>query len=252
MKIKTDLNELLGKSFSLSEEFHQKTKLKKISDDHTFNKVPKEWKTVQFKSYPRFKELVLPKPKIIDPSLKKILIERKSSRNFSRHPLSLEKLSGLLYYSAGLKTYKEPWLVNRFYPSAGSRYPLEVYLISLNSQLPMGLYHYYLKNHSLEKIQSFDRFKASNYFRPDWVEKSSVIIIITAVFKRNTIKYGDRGYRHILIEAGHLGQNLYLMASVFKLSCCAMGGYYDDRLNELIDIDGHSESVIYTLALGQF
>ena len=64
------------------------------------------------------------------------------------------------------------------------------------------------------------------------------------------MKYGDRGYRHVLAEAGHLAQNLYLISSALGLSCCAMGGYYDEEINNLLDIDGVGESIVYILAIG--
>ena len=71
------------------------------------------------------------------------------------------------------------------------------------------------------------------------------------MFKRTILSYGDRGYRHILVEAGHLGQNIYLNSVALGLSCCAIGGYIDDKLNSLIDVDGLNESVVYVLAVGK-
>ena len=73
---------------------------------------------------------------------------------------------------------------------------------------------------------------------------------MTAMFDRNTIKYGVRGYRHIMQEAGHLGQNFYLAGSLLDLSTCAVGGYADDRLNLLLGVDGIKETVVYIFAAG--
>ncbi len=250
MKSKIDLDYLLQKPFTLSEKFHQKTKLVKLAKKETKDKSFDFDRQVRFKSYARFQEIHLPRPKLDNSNLKETLLKRRSIRAFSGKKISLGYLSSLLYFSAGLKTNRSPWQADRFYPSAGSRYPLELYVLSLNSQLPKGLYHYYLKNHSLEKLISFDKFETGAYFKHDWVSQAALVIIISAVFRRNTTKYGDRGYRYLLIEAGHLGQNIYLTSTALKLSCCSVGGFFDDALNGLIDIDGIYESIIYAVAVG--
>ncbi len=64
------------------------------------------------------------------------------------------------------------------------------------------------------------------------------------------IKYKERGYRYILFEAGHLGQNIYLVSKALGLKCCAIGGFDDDKFHELLDIDGDNEAVLYAFAMG--
>ena len=88
------------------------------------------------------------------------------------------------------------------------------------------------------------------FLNQNWVKKSGCIILISAVFKRNTIKYGDRGYRHIMQEAGHLGQNIYLISSALGLGCCAISGFNDEELNNMLDLDGVNEGVIYSFSIG--
>lgn len=252
MNFKADLPILLGKAGSISEKFHGKTKLKTLPKGNVdLRKTPKEWKKVYFKGYSRFEEIVLPKPRLfLKNSLREALERRISEKKFSIMPVPINKISTLLYYSSGLKDRNSNKAANRFYPSGGARYPLETYFIALNSQLPRGLYHYYLKSHSLEKLLILDNFDSDYYFNQEWIRKSSCIIIITAVFKRTTMKYADRGYRHILTETGHLGQNIYLVSTALDLKCCAIGGYIDNKINKLLDIDGIDESVIYVIAIG--
>ncbi|OGJ54835.1 hypothetical protein A2880_02980 [Candidatus Peribacteria bacterium RIFCSPHIGHO2_01_FULL_49_38] len=72
-------------------------------------------------------------------------------------------------------------------------------------------------------------------------------VIITAVFSRTINKYGDRGYRNILIEAGHVGQNLYLVSESLGLKCTAIAGTKDEEIERFLDIDGVTESVVYAL-----
>ncbi len=244
------LNSLLGKSVPFFEKFHGKTKIKKLPRKEEDQKQwPKEWKTIYYKGYRRFDELILPRPQL--PShiyFKKVMEKRKSGRKFSSKPLSLTKLSTLLYYGAGMNLDGK-----RFYPSAGARYPLEVYILSINTNDVLnGTYHYYLKDHSLEELVLFKKkFNFREFFNQGWVSKAAVFIVITAMPSRNTNKYGERGYRHILTEAGHMAQNFYLMSAAVNLSCCAIGGYVDDNINELLDVDGKEETVVYVLAVGE-
>lgn len=245
-----NLGKLLNNPISLSEKFHQKTKLKQLINLLPLNSWPVSWKKIYYKSYARLEEIELPEPSLDGKiSLKRALTQRKSIRSFSNRMLSKNKISTLLYFSSGLIKANSK-LPRRFYPSAGARYPLEVYLISINSELPRGLYHYYIKSNSLEKLLTFNRFDFDRYYNQKWIKRSSCLIIITAIFERTTIKYGDRGYRFILMEAGHLAQNINLISSALNISCCAIGGYIDDNINKLIDLDGVRESVINVIGIG--
>lgn len=251
MKKILPLNQLLNKPYTSYEKFHKKTKLyaqKAITDSKYW---PKEWKKVYFKSYPRLEELMLPSPiPNIRSSLHEALVTRHSQRKFSNKPLSKEQIAHILYYSAGLRRATKNDISNRFYPSGGARYPLEVYLFTPNCEIPQGIFHYYVKSHSLEKLSSLSMQTIKTSFIYPWAETASCILIITARFNRTTVKYGDRGYRLVLIEAGHLGQNIYLTSAATNISCCALDGYLDDTINDLLGIDGVNETVVYTFALG--
>lgn len=242
---------LLKDPFYPWETFHEKTKWKKLLPPLDITKWPENWKTTIFKEYPRLDNIILPSAEdFAHPLLKDALLNRKSNRNFSDENITLEQLSTLLYYSAGLRENKPPWIGNRAYPSADGRYAIEVYVISLQSDLPIGIYHYNLRQHSLEVILPLEIFEYDAYFPQDWIKSASCVILFTAIFDRNTIKYGARGYRHILQEAGHLGQNFYLNAAALDIAICAIDGYADDSINNLLDVDGVKETIIYALAVG--
>lgn len=253
MRTHFDLKSLLNMSFTLSEKFHKQTMLKQMYHKRSDPKLwPKIWKTVYFKGYVRLPIMQLPSPYLSkDKSFLNVLRNRSSTRIFSHNPISLKKISALLFYTAGLRTNQSLYNLHRFYPSAGARYPLETYIVSLNSEIAPGLYHYYLKSHSLEELIRFKRFDRSHYFNHPWISKAGIIIILTAVFKRTTVKYGNRGYRHIMVEAGQLGQNFYLVSSALNIGCCAVAGFVDKKLNRLLDIDGINESVVYVLIAGE-
>jgi len=234
------------------EKFHIQTKTKKFNKQKK-STLPNLFRKSFYKGYSRFNHIPLGSfGKLPDISLFDALQQRVSFRNYSEKTLPLKSLSTLLYFSAGLKLHLPKSFFHRFYPSAGARYPLELYLVPLKvKNLPSGLYHYYPKNHSLEELLRFNRFNFNKYFDQDWIKKCGTLIIITGIFKRTTLKYGERGYRYVLFEAGHLMQNIYLIATSLNVGCCSVGGFLDDQIDNLIDIDGINETVLCILAIGK-
>lgn len=252
-KTKQALHDIL--KLTNSRQFNDQTKIQQFDEKTVtpYDKWPKEWKTIFYKAYPRLKQVALPKPSKSRLDLYETLLKRKSSRNFSNTPMKLDVLSDLLYYSAGLKKIidKEA-LDSRMHPSAGARYPLEIYPFIFNvEQLQEGVYHYHLKTHSLEVLlQKPILKKVADQFQTPWITKAGMLFVVSSVFARNEMKYGDRGYRHILTEYGHLAQNVYLIGNALDLGICSIGGFIDNGLNEIVDIDGIVESVIGVIAIG--
>jgi len=247
---RTRLTDFLNKPKFYYEIFHQKTKLREFPPETEMKDWPENWKKISFKGYSRLKEVRLPEPSLPKVTLEKALLGRKSARDY-HGPISIRQLSSLLYFSCGLQRNINKYKLNRFYPSAGARYPLETYVISQYVKgLQNGLYHYYIRSHSLEKLMEFDTFDHTKYFRQASVGQSAAIILVSAIFNRTTVKYGNRGYRFVMLEAGHLGQNIYLISAALNMGCCAIGGFIENKLDKLVDIDGLHESVIYAFALG--
>ncbi len=244
---------ILYPSLNLFEKFNKKTKIEGIDILVNFSNWPKSWKTIYFKGYPRLDHISLPKPALPKKNIRTVFTERHSFRDFQPNnliKLTKREISTLLYYSAGLKQTKKTVSNYRFYPSAGGRYPLEVYFISHNTEYLRGVYHYYLRNHSIERLTTIKSHELKKCFLQKWVVNASILILITAIFDRTASKYGNRGYRYILQESGHLAQNIYLICAALDLRCCAIGGFRDDIINSILDIDGIKESIIYVLACG--
>lgn len=252
MKKKLSVEELLNFDLPQDEvdKFHEKTKLR-YGHQIDFNKYPKTWKDIYHKGYPRFKEILLPKPQTKkDTSLFSAIKNRESIREYNNYKVPLSDIGPLCYYSFGQKDLKDP-SKGRFYPSAGARYPIELYIISLNTDLKRGVYHYYFKNNSLENVLPIKKFTHRNYLIPKEFKKASFFIVMTAVFERSKIKYETRSYPFIMMEAGHIGQNIYLVSSSLGLKCCAIGGFSHYRMDELLDVDGVKETSIYMFAVGK-
>jgi|SRR3989344_3227076 len=248
----SSLRSILGKPSTVGEKFHVKTKIDRFNNSMVNPKDwPDEWKIVFFKEYPRLDKIILPEDMEITEPFGEVLSKRQSRRSFLNKPISLESVASLLYYSVGLKSLSPPYQGNRHYPSAGARYPIETYLISLNSDLEQGLYHYNVRSNSLEVLEKMANFKWNYYFNQAWIEKAGAIIVLTAEFGRTMRKYGIRGYRHILVESGHIAQNFYLIAAALDLKICELGEYREKRLDNFLGIDGLNESVIGILVIGR-
>ncbi len=237
-------------------EIHQATKANSLpSPVKTY---PKVWSKVYYKEYPRFPHILLPIQKNVKKAdIFSTLINRKSADNPPKGVVDLDRISKIMFFSAGIsRIEKKSSLAKRTYPSGGARYPLEIYPIILrdSTEIPAGIYHYNVKHHALELLQ---KGKFSNKLRKIGGEinkkvlsESFMVIAISGVFSRSEIKYGIRGYRFMLLEAGHLGQNFYLVSSALLLGCRAIGGFIDDLLNELLELDVEKEQSIYLLAIG--
>jgi SagB-type dehydrogenase family enzyme len=204
------------------------------------------------KIYSRLRQIELPEFPMRGDNLRKLLLKRFSYRNFSKKAVTLKQLSEILYYSAGIVRKVEGEL-RRPYPSAGAKYPIEIYpLILVNNEVQKGLYHYDPANHSLDVL--LDSLKNSDisgiWKTQQWFKKASIILILTAAYTRTTEKYGEVGLAFPFIEAGHIGQNVYLLAQSMEIGCCAIGQFNEKPLCELLDINIFEEYPIYYIALG--
>jgi len=220
-------------------------------------KTPKSWRKIYFKLYPRLRQINLKGIITKENKLFSIIQKRKSTREFTGRCLSLDTISKILYFSSGIRNFGE---INdnfdkslRMYPSAGARYPLEVYPVILKSkEISVGIYHYNVKWNTLELLLKGDfRKKFGKITGQNWVENSAVIIIITAVFPRTIVKYKERGWRYIFFEVGHLTQNIQLIATMLRLKSCPIGDFIDQEIISLLDLNSKSELPLYLLAIGE-
>lgn len=215
---------------------------------------PEEWKTTYYKRYPRLRtEALSDEPPGAD--FFDLAKRRHSARDFSGEPVGIKELSLILKYSCGITGLSDQGQSRRAQPSGGARFPVEIYPIVFRSGpgLDAGLYHYNVKEHGLDVLweRPFGGDDIGELFTYPWVKDAALTILMTAVFWRNQNKYGERGYRYILFEAGHIGQNIYLVSEALGLKCCALGGTRDENLEKLIDVDGTTESALYALAIGK-
>jgi SagB-type dehydrogenase family enzyme len=206
-----------------------------------------------YKSYPDALHVALPQPDSLPScSFDETVKKRKSIRRFSTKAMDLEQLSYLLWVSTGIQRVEEE-LAFRTAPSAGALYPIETYLVVHRvEQLDPGVYHYDILHHRLAQLKKGD-------YRGSIVQASldqsmcasaAVVFVWTGVFNRSKCKYGQRAYRYIYLDAGHIAENLALGAVSLGLGSCQIAALYDDEVNSIIGVDGKKESVLYLSAVG--
>jgi SagB-type dehydrogenase family enzyme len=119
--------------------------------------------------------------------------------------------------------------------------------------LETGLYHYAVLEHALERLRTDDlrtELVVAGVGQ-EMLGQAQVVFVLSAIFQRTRWRYRERAYRYILLEAGHIGQNLYLAATSMGLGACAVGAFLDDNLNNLLGLDGEEESALYLIPVGK-
>ena len=202
--------------------------------------------------------VALPEPRLPDVPFARVVESRVSRRDFGPDSIPLAELAAFLHAAYGV-THKmlpdapaESQPAFRTVPSGGGLYPLEIDIFAWNvSGLAPGRYHFDPLRRLLEVIRLEDMRpvvrSASVY--PDLAGDCAAFFVISAMFWRTRFKYGLRGYRFALLEAGHVAQNVLLAASAFGRAAVPLGGLFDRRMDDLLALDGVDESVLYAVAV---
>ena len=205
----------------------------------TYLTLLKPHEPTEFRPPKTLESIDLPDPKTVGVmSVEEAILRRRSTRSYTKDPLTLQDVSQLLWAAQGIT---DPIRKFRAAPSAGATYPLEVY-VAVGTKgvvgLAEGLYHYEPFEHRLEYLLEGD-------LRPDladaalgqsWVGEAPIVIVIAAVYERTTARYGERGIRYVHMEVGHVGQNLYLQAVARELGMVVVGAFYDDEVQRILQL----------------
>ncbi|MDD2331167.1 MAG: SagB/ThcOx family dehydrogenase [Candidatus Cloacimonetes bacterium] len=191
-------------------------------------------------------------------SLSQAISQRRSLRKYAPGELSAEELSWLLWscsWARDFRSNERMEITLRNVPSAGARHPFECYLMVRKVKgIKPGLYYYHPVKHCLVLINENSEVFAKiedGCFNQEMVTNAPVTFIWTAVPYRTAWRYGQRGYRYLYLDAGHVGQNLHLAAEAIEGGACMIGAYLDELMNEILEVDGVNEFVIYIAAVGK-
>ncbi len=207
-----------------------------------------------FKTYPESEKFQLPQPDLNRPAnLWQCLTKRRSERDTTAEPLSLNELSTLLWAAQGVTARVGVHLL-RTAPSAGALYPFETYLyVDHVEDVSQGLYHFDVASFALERLKdgSFSRDLTTACLGQPMVRRAAVVFIWTAMMLRCMVKYRDRAVRYIPMDLGHVCQNIQLAATAMDLGSCPIGAFFDDDINRLLEIDGEDETALYLITVGK-
>jgi len=178
--------------------------------------------------------------------LRDVLSARRSRGPLERRPLSVRELGAVLETAYTVTAGRRP------VPSGGALYPLELYVLALTLEhAECSTFHYDPFGHRLARLGPLDAdLLAAALVEPALAERAAAVLVVTAMFWRSRFKYGLRGYRFALLEAGHVVQNVALAAAALGLSALPVGGFYDRRLDALVGADGLDEASLYAVVLG--
>lgn len=163
-------------------------------------------------------------------SLEEALASRRSMREFTAEPLTMETIGQLLWAAQGVT---EAGGRGRTAPSAGGTYPLELYLVGIG-----GVFHYLPEVHSLEILGEDDRRAplAEAALGQSWVATAPAVFVVVVVVSRTAERYGDRAERYVALEAGHAAQNLLLQATARGLGAVPVGAFSDAGVRALLGL----------------
>jgi SagB-type dehydrogenase family enzyme len=175
---------------------------------------------------------------------------RASTREFAPQPIGLGHLGAVLHAGFGGVAGGDGF--RRFAPSAGGFYPLQAYVLVRDvTDLEPGLHHYAVGGLERMFARRLSATLLTWLFVGQPFAATAAAVVVTVGAPAATLgKYGDRGYRHALLEAGHAAQNMNLAAAAMGVGCCNLGGFRDRELARLLDLDGEDRFPVYALALG--
>ncbi len=169
-------------------------------------------------------------------SLERAIHKRRTIRSFESRALTLKQLSQLLWSAQGITGTGG---FKRAAPSAGALYPMDIYGVvgrDCIEKLDAGVYLYEPANHSISLVKEgdFRRDVAIASLGQMWMAHAPLSLVITAEYSRITVKYRQRGIRYAMMEAGHIGQNIFLQSEAMGLEAGIVGAFEDQKVTQLM------------------
>ncbi|GAB6058784.1 SagB/ThcOx family dehydrogenase [Desulfonatronum parangueonense] len=183
------------------------------------------------------------------------IAQRKSRRNFSGSGLSLEELSFLLWTTQGIRQMLGRGSALRTVPSAGARHSFETYIFIRDvERVPPALYRYLPVEHEIvlvREVADMERSLARAAYGQQFVGNAAATFVWACIPYRMEWRYGLTAHRVILMDVGHVCQNLYLACESIGAGTCAVAAYDQEEMDKLIELDGEEEFAIYVAPVGK-
>jgi len=208
------------------------------------------------RAWGKINRIQLPAPTIKGKvSLEETIKKRRSKRRFQDKPLNIAQISQILWAAQGITEERG---FKRAAPSAGALYPLDIYLVVRKVEglegalypldiylvvrkvegLEVGVYHYSPEGHTIDMILKGDlqNSLARACLGQMFIADAPLCIVITAEYERTTAKYGERGIRYVHMEAGHVGENIWLQVVALGLGTVSIGAFWDDEVSKVLNL----------------
>ena len=186
----------------------------------------------------------------------RLLLERQSRRKFTKEALSLDELSYLLWSTQGvIVELRQGHASRRTVPSGGARHAFETYLvINRVEDLEPGVYRYLPFSHQLyfqEAVKSLPALLTVANLGQKFVGNAAVVFAWSCIPYRAEWRYMEHAHKNLLLDAGHICQNLYLAVEALGLGTCAIGAYDQAAMDSILELDGEDEYVVYLSPVGK-
>jgi len=188
---------------------------------------------------------------------------RRSVRVYDdQKPMTQAQLAYMCHTALSIQEFRgvENYATLRPAPSGGARHPFELYVAIQNVEgVAPGIYHYLpLENVgkpavTLERIGDIADHKSTvvdMVVGQKWAENASVTFFITCVAYRAEWRYRELAHRVILIDLGHVGQNMMLSAAALGLGSCCLAAYSQEDCDRVLMLDGVDEYTVYGVTVG--
>jgi SagB-type dehydrogenase family enzyme len=218
-------------------------------------KLGREGRIDLFMKNGQFENVTILPSSINSNALLQLMARRRTIRKAKPQPVTLQQLSDCLFAGLGITGETENCvgkLPLSMTPSGGARNPYEAYVFASNIQgLPVGIYHYSASEHSLGLVSDAGDFSISSLVGgQDWGDDMACLILLCAHLDRTMWKYVDaNAYRVVLIEAGHIGQNIMLAATDHGLTACPTAAISHALVKSQLGISSLTQAPIYALSL---
>ena len=181
---------------------------------------------------------------------------RRSVRKYVRESLSLEELSFLLWTTQGVqRVFGNNYSTFRPVPSGGARHPFETYILVQNvAGLEVGVYRYLALSHELQflfPVHDLPEQLRRISPRQSFIREGAVVFAWSCLPYRGEWRYHMAAHKCMLIDVGHLCQNLYLACTAIGCGACAVGDYDQEFLDDFLGLSGEDEYVVYIAPVGR-
>ena len=184
------------------------------------------------------------------------LIElRASRRQYTAEALTVQELSYLLWCTQGVKMVCEDGRTLRNVPSAAALHPLQTLLCLQNVEdVPAGVYRFLPVEHALKRLtlsEGASEGVLAAFEQQETVRQSAALFLWEADILRGIRTYGRKVYAYVYIDAGHIGQNLYLTAQALGIGTCALGCFDESALHRALMLDGEEKKIVHAACIGK-